>query len=72
MKTLLITLTALTVIAIPAFAQSFDPDNGTGNLVQPLGSKPAAPLFDKITVRHSGTRAYAMVPRTHSAHVIRR
>jgi len=25
-----------------------------------------------ITVRHSGTRAYAMVPRTRSAHLTRR
>ena len=72
MKKLLTTLTALTVIATPAFAQSFDPDNGTGNIVQPLGSKPTAPLIDKITVRHSGTRAYAMVPRTRSAHLMRR
>ena len=72
MRKLLTTLTALTVIATPAFAQSFDPDNGTGNIVQPLGFKPTAPLIDKITVRHSGTRAYAMVPRTHSAHLTRR
>ena len=72
MKKLLTTLTALTVIATPAFAQSFDPDNGTGNIVPTLGSKPTAPVVDKITVRHSGIRAYAMVPRAHSAHVTRR
>ena len=33
MKKLLTALAALTVIATPAFAQSFDPDNGTGNIV---------------------------------------
>ena len=72
MQKLLTTLAALTVIATPAFAQSFDPDNGTGNIVLSLGSTPTAPLSDKITVRHSGTRAYALAPRTRSAHVTRR
>ena len=71
MKKLLITLAALIVIAPPAFAQSFDPDNGTGNIVS-LGSKPTAPLSDKTTVRHTGMRAYAMVLRTRSAHVTHR
>jgi hypothetical protein len=72
MKKPLSKLAALTAIATPAFAQSFDPDTGTGNIVLALGSKPTAPLSDKITVRHSGIRAYAMVPRTRSAHVTRR
>ncbi|MFZ0110823.1 MAG: hypothetical protein WAL01_15180 [Pseudolabrys sp.] len=71
MQKLLTTLAALTVIATPAFAQSFDPDNGTGNIVLSLGSTPTAPLSDKITVRHSGIRAYAMVPHTLSARVTR-
>ncbi len=65
-------MAALTVIATPGFAQSFDPDNGTGNIVLSLGSKPTAPLSDKITVRHGWIRAYAMVPRTRSAHATRR
>jgi hypothetical protein len=72
MKRLLTTLAALIVIVTPAFAQSFDPDNGTGNIVPTLGSKPTAPVIDKITVRHGGIRAYAMVPRARSAHVTRR
>lgn len=71
MKKLLTTLAALAVIATPAFAQSFDPDNGTGNVLS-LGSKPTAPLSDKVIIRHSGIRAYAMVPRTRSAHMTRR
>ncbi len=44
MKRLLTALAALTVIATPAFAQSFDPDNGTGNIVMSFGSKPTSPL----------------------------
>jgi len=72
MRKLLTTLTALTVIATPAFAQSFDPDNGTGNILQSLASNPIAPLIGKITVRHSGTRAYAMVRLTRSPHLTRR
>ena len=71
MKKLLAALAALIVIVTPAFAQSFDPDNGTGNIVPTLGSKPTAPVIDKITVRHSGIRAYATVPRAHSAHLRR-
>ncbi|MFZ0196665.1 MAG: hypothetical protein WBF44_02010 [Pseudolabrys sp.] len=39
MKKLLTNLAALTVIATPALAQSFDPDNGTGNIVRSVGSK---------------------------------
>ena len=48
MNKLLTTLAALTVIATPAFAQLFDPDDVTGNIVLSLGSKPTAPLSDKI------------------------
>ncbi len=33
MKTLLATMTALAIFASPSFAQSFDPDNGTGNVL---------------------------------------
>ena len=72
MKRLVTTLAALTIIVTPTFAQSFDPDNGTGNIVLSSGSKPTAPLNDKTTVLHSGIRAYAMVPHTLSARVTRR
>jgi len=41
----------LTVIATPAFAQSFDPDNGTGNV---LAFSQNAPENEKTAVRHSG------------------
>jgi hypothetical protein len=49
MKKFLTTLAALTVIATPAFAQSFDPDNGTGNVLP----------FAYAPTDHSGTTAYA-------------
>ena len=65
MKKFLITLAALSVIATPAFAQSFDPDNGTGNVL-PFSSGPTAPQHSKIAVRRSGLNAFAMVPRTPS------
>ena len=70
MKNLLTTLAALTVIATPALAQSFDPDNGTGNVLS-LAPKPTAPLSNKITVRHGGVRAHVIVSRTRSVHVTR-
>jgi len=70
MKKPLTTLAALTVIATPALAQSFDPDNGTGNVLS-LASKPTAPLSNKITVRHGGVRAHVIVSRTRSVHVTR-
>ena len=42
MKKFLTTLAVLTVVATPAFAQSFDPDNGTGNVL-PFSYAPTAP-----------------------------
>ena len=63
MKKFLTTLAALTVIATPAFAQSFDPDNGTGNVL-PFSNAPTAPHNNKIVVRRSGLNAFGMVPRT--------
>jgi len=70
MKKLLTTLAALTVMTSSAFAQSFDPDNGTGNVLS-FGNRPIAPREDTVTVRHSRMGAYAMVPRAGSAHVTR-
>ena len=61
-----------TIFSVRADIQKCPPDNGTGKIVLSLGSKPTVPLSDKTTVRHSGIRAYAMVPRTRSAHVTRR
>ena len=69
MQKILTTLAVLAVIATPAFAQSFDPDNGTGNVLS-FSDHPIA-QNDKATVRHSGMHANAMVPRTGSAPVTR-
>ena len=65
----LITIVAITasVMATPAFAQSFDKDFGTGNVQSfsygPNGSEQTA----KIAGHQSGLDAYAMVPGTSSA-----
>lgn len=66
MKKFLTTLAVLTAIATPAFAQSFDPDNGTGNVL-PFAYPPTAPQNDKIAVRRSGLHSFAMVPGPRSA-----
>jgi hypothetical protein len=66
MKKFLTTLAVLGVIATPAFAQSFDPDNGAGNVLS-FSYKPAAPHNEKIAVRQNGLHAFAMVPAPGSA-----
>ena len=61
MKKFLTTLAVLTVFATPAFAQSFDPDNGTGNVLA-FSHKPTAPQNEKIAGGRSGLHSFAMVP----------
>jgi hypothetical protein len=58
----------LATVSTPAFAQLFDPDNGTGNVLS-FGTKPTAPQNGRITLHHSRIRAYGMATR--SAHVTR-
>jgi hypothetical protein len=64
----LIAIVAITasVMATPAFAQSFDPDAGTGN-VQSFSNEQAAQQNNKIAGRQSGLDAFAKVPWTSSA-----
>ena len=64
----LIAIVAITasVMATPAFAQSFDPDAGTGNVLS-FSSEPTAQQNNKIAGRQSGLHAFAMVPGTSSA-----
>jgi hypothetical protein len=57
MKKFLTTLAVLTVIATPAFAQSFDPDLGTGNVNPPLASTYGGQRYDS-----QGLGAYAHDP----------
>jgi hypothetical protein len=53
-----------TATGAPAFAQSFDPDNGTGNLVarNTVAAAPA-PAYSRTNSRHPGEEAYAMSVR---------
>lgn len=60
MKKFLTTFAVLTVLATPAFAQSFDPDNGTGNVLQ--FSHKSNHSEGRIAVRQDAMRAYATAP----------
>ena len=64
----LIAIAALTasVMATPAFAQSFDPDAGTGNVLS-FSNEATVQQNNKIAARQSGLDAYAKVPGTSSA-----
>jgi nitrous oxidase accessory protein NosD len=50
-----------TGISVPAYAQSFDADNGTGNLITAIAA-PAQEVTGSVA-RNSGTEAYAMSAR---------
>jgi hypothetical protein len=59
MKKAVILATFASVIALPAFAQSFDPEVGTGNIIHPLANVGApsayaqAPtIYEREYVRH--------------------
>jgi hypothetical protein len=70
MKKCLITLAVLTVIATPAFAQSFDPDNGTRNALL-FAYTPTDHSGNNAYVRSSANRAYARAVRKTSAFKLR-
>lgn len=61
MKKSLTTLAVLIAFATPAFAQSFDPDNGTGNVLS-FSHQSTAPHKIITAVRPSGLHSFAMVP----------
>jgi hypothetical protein len=61
MKKVLTVLAVLTVCTAPALAQSFDPDNGTGNLL--TFSPPTASQNEKVTAGSNGLHSFAMVPK---------
>jgi hypothetical protein len=69
MKKFLTTLAVLTACATPAFAQSFDPDNGTGNVLS-FAHTPTAPHDQKTTQRQSGLHSFAMVPARNAPHLL--
>ena len=58
MKKFLTILGLLTVVATPAFAQSFDPDNGTGNVIN-------VPALEQAG-RADASFAYAQAPKMHA------
>ena len=58
MKKVLTVLAVLTVFTAPALAQSFDPDNGTGNL---LTFSPSTAKNEKVAAGRSGLHSFAMV-----------
>lgn len=47
-KALIIFATFASVIALPAFAQSFDPAVGTGNVVPPVANMDAAGAYAQV------------------------
>jgi hypothetical protein len=61
MKTFLTSLAVLTVVATPAFAKSFDRDNGTGNVLS-FSSEPTITQNDRFAVRQNGLDAQAPGP----------
>jgi len=61
MKKFLTTIAVLTAFATPAFAQSFDPDNGTGNVLS-FSHKSTVPENVVAAVRRSGLHSFAMAP----------
>jgi hypothetical protein len=65
----LIAIVAITasVMATPAFAQSFDKDFGTGNVQSFSYGADGSGQTAKIAGRQSGLDAFAMVPGTSSA-----
>jgi hypothetical protein len=66
-KLITIVAIAASVMATPAFAQSFDPDVGTGNVLSFSYGPSGAEQTGKVAGRQSGLDAYAMVPGPSSA-----
>jgi hypothetical protein len=67
MKKFFATLAVLTVIATPAFAQSFSASPfGTGNVLA-FAYKPTVPRTDKIEAHDRGLNSFAMAPIAGSA-----
>ena len=58
MTKLLAAIAVITAIATPALAQSFDPDAGTGNVLQ-FSHTSNAHREDKMATRQNGLSAYA-------------
>jgi opacity protein-like surface antigen len=60
MKKFLTIVGLLTVVATPAFAQAYDPDNGTGNVID-------VPALEQQAGRADATSAFAQAPAKYTA-----
>jgi hypothetical protein len=73
MRTLVIGAALATLIASPAFAQAYDPNYGSGNLVFPPGAPnraaPVVPPRATDNIRPDTAGSYAYSPGTGSAQV---
>jgi len=63
MNRLLAVAIVIASFAPPAFAQSFDPEMGRGNVL-PFSYEPVATHGDRARAKHNGLNAFAMAPRT--------
>ena len=63
-KLVMIVAIAASIMATPAFAQSFNKDFGTGNVLPFNYGANSSVQTGKIAGRQSGLDAYAMVPGT--------
>ena len=63
MKKTLTIVTLLSLIAVPSFAQSFDPDNGSGNIVPPVANQGGANAYAQAPV---GPYAYDYIGRPYN------
>jgi len=71
MKKTLILATFASIIALPAFAQSFDPDVGTGNVVPPVMGAPGAYAAVPPVANMGATGAYAQAPADYERDYVR-
>ena len=68
MKKVLILATFASVIGLPAFAQSFDPDVGTGNVAPPVAGMGAPGAYAQAPVDYErGERGYVRHRRAHQS-----
>lgn len=61
MKKFLTIVGLMTIVATPAFAQSFDSDNGTTNMLA-FSYESTAAQNHKTAARQSGLNSFALVP----------
>ncbi|MGA8888721.1 MAG: hypothetical protein WB489_18930 [Pseudolabrys sp.] len=66
MKKILTLAAFATIISLPAFAQSFDPDAGTGNIAPPVAYMGSAGAYAQAPARYE--RGYVREPRSRGTH----